>query len=146
MTKEERFLITAHAEGGQSVSVGARTVSTSRRGSSPLVVGIYFRGTTRIDAPVKAALMEAVERIETETGLDPKDAQDAVDTVDRLREELSEPLPIAKRIRRFVENLAAISPSAADAVRECESIRTLLYRLISSGPAGFGNPGARGKD
>lgn len=69
---------------------------------------------------------EAVDRIETDANLAPKDAEDAVDTVDRLREELSEPHPVAKPVRRFVDNLAAISPTAADAVRECESIRTLL--------------------
>ena len=130
MTKEERFLITAHAEGGQSVSVAGSTYRASAMAITPRVSArtavIIIRGTTRIDAPVKAALTEAVDRIETDASLDPKDAQDAVDTVDRLREELSEPLPIAKRVRRFVNTLADISPSAADAVRDCESIRTLL--------------------
>lgn len=128
MTKEERFLITAHAEGGQSVSVAGSTYRASAMAITPRVSArtavVIIRGTTRIAAPIKAALTEAV---------------------DRLREELSEPLPIAKRVRRFVNTLADISPSAADAVRDCESIRTLLSARFHVDPYLSASPALRTK-
>ena len=64
MTKEERFLITAHAEGGLSVSVAGSTYRASAMAITPRVSArtavIIIRGTTRIDSPIKAALTEAV--------------------------------------------------------------------------------------
>jgi hypothetical protein len=130
MSNDERFLKAAHSEGGRSVSVVGSTLVASAVGirsrlSAKTIVTI-IRGTTKIDSEEKAALTKAVDSIETDTTLGEKDAQDAVETIDRIREELSERPPSAKRVSRFVNYLAAISKTASEAIQECQSVRKLL--------------------
>lgn len=131
MSNDERFLKAAREEGGQSVSVVGSTLiaSVARHNSrvSPRTITTIIRGTTRIDAETKAALTLAVDLIETDTSLGAKDGADAVETIDRIREELSERPPDGKRVKRFVANLNAISNPAGAAVEECDAIRKLIW-------------------
>lgn len=130
MTDQERFLRAARAEGGQSVSVAGSTLLASAVGFhsrvSARTISTIIRGTTRIDAETKGALNRALEFIESDAALGSKDSADAVETIDRLREELSEVPPDFKRVRRFLANLTAISTPAAKAVEECRAVRESL--------------------
>jgi hypothetical protein len=130
MSNNDRFLTAALEEGGQPIGVVGSTLLASAIGMkmrvSPRTVAAIIRGTTKLDAGTKTALVSAVDAVETDTALAAKDRQDATDTVDQIREELSEKQPDAKRVRRFVNNLAAISEPAAAPLREHEPIKALL--------------------
>ncbi len=130
MTREERFLAAAHEEGKHSISVAGSTLVASAVGvgsrvSARAVVAI-IRGTTKIDAATKAALGRAVEEVEGDAALGARDKQDAVDAIDRLREELGEGAVEPKRVRRLFDTLAGISRPAADAVRACPAVASHL--------------------
>jgi hypothetical protein len=130
MNDKDRFLKAAREEGGQSVSVVGSTLIASAVGVNSRVkartITTIIRGTTKLDDHTKGVLVAAMEAVESDQSLGDRDRVDANNSVDQLREELSEPTPDAKRVKRFVNNLAAISEAAAEPLRQFEPIREML--------------------
>jgi hypothetical protein len=130
MSDEDRFLNTAREESGQSVSVVGSTLIASAVGVKSRVsartITTIIRGTTKLDEGMKKALVSAMDMVEADKSLGDKDRQDATNTIDQLREELSESPPDAKRVKRFVNTLSVISEPAATPLREYEPIRAML--------------------
>ncbi len=130
MNNTEQFLKTALAENGMPIGAGFgphyEPIPGAPRGLTPRNAMTIIRGTTFLDPATKNALVEAVDCIETDSSLRQNDVFDAVETIDRIREELSEREPGSKRLRRFVDSIAAISQPAADAVRGIEKVQALL--------------------
>jgi hypothetical protein len=125
-TTEDPFMKIAREEGEYDISAGVRLSAVGLR---PLLsmptVRVIVRATGRLDEPTRSAMMRAVDGFEA-VPLAPRDREEAADTLDRLREELSEAHPDARRVRRFVNNLAAISEPAAAPLREHEPIKAML--------------------
>ena len=130
MTDKDRFLKAAQEEGGQSVSVVGSTLIASAVGVNSRVkartITTIIRGTTKLDDGTKSVLVAAMDAVELDQSLSDKDRGDANNSIDQIREELSETTPDVKRVRRFVNNLAAISELAAEPLRQFEPIRVML--------------------